>query len=101
MGALIVLFCLIIFVIIYLLFSLNQKTDINNSSLSHIKDQLRKVTEQLEALQKQPGTVISKEEKIVIITEEKILPQQQQETPAAAVQKPNEEKKIPEPVFEH
>ncbi len=101
MGALIVLFCLIIFVIIYLLFSLNQKTDINNSSLSHIKDQLRKVTEQLEALQKQPGTVISKEEKIVIITEEKILPQQQQETPAPAVQKPNEEKKIPEPVFEH
>ena len=100
MGALIVLLCLIIFVVIYLLFSLNHKTDINNSSLSQIKDQLKKVTDQLEALQKQPGTVISKEEKTVIIVEQKVQPEQKQAIPVPPVQKPKEEKKLPVPVFE-
>ena len=100
MGALIVLLCLIIFVVIYLLFSLNHKTDINNASLSQIKDQLKKVTDQLEALQKQPGTVISKEEKTVIIVEQKVQPEQKQAIPIPPVQKSKEEKKLPEPVFE-
>ena len=100
MGALIVLLCLIIFVVIYLLFSLNHKTDINNASLSQIKDQLKKVTDQLAALQKQPGTVISKEEKTVIIVEQKVQPEQKQAIPIPPVQKSKEEKKLPEPVFE-
>lgn len=99
MGALIVLLCLIIFVIIYLLFSLNQKTDTNNTSLSQIKDQLKKVTEQLEALQKQPGTVISKEERSEIIPEIKTQPEIKQVIPGLPAQKPKEEPKTIEPEF--
>ena len=96
MGALIVLFCLIIIIALYFL---NNKADTNNASLSQIKDHLKKVTEQLEELQKQPGTIISKEEKTVIIVEENIQPEQKQVIPVPPVQKPKEEKKIPEPQF--
>src|SRR5690242_1676424 len=100
MGGVIALLFLICLLLIYYLIDLINKTNANNAYLSQIKDQLEKVTGQLQELQKRPGTILSKEEKTVIISEIKIDTELKQVVPPSPVQTPKEEEKILEPEFQ-